>query len=541
MNRLANCSFIYKPLCLAIVLVSAVCVTACSGGAIHFDGGNSAQVSVDENTTGVVWKSVALVDAQGSPKGLVYKLSGTDAAQFSINSASGELAFKQPADSEAPFDSDKDNEYVVNIEASYNSQYAVQYVHIKVKDVTNPVITLVKPKLNENVGAGDSVEVEAQVRFYDAESNTALKGSDISLNTSPLIQDVTNPQLWTGKFVVPEGGIDLLFAGNLSSGTKIKSVAKLFNKRDGINASYLKLVPGGFLYVFGSKLGIVEVDLNLNTFFYVDISPIIDGGDEASFSGLDFNSQVSSLFMDLYHRRDVVGIDFSNLHVISPLSLLSPVGNELSNVISRFTDGANKRLISVAKTIESGVDRYHLFVQPLKNDYDIELYAKPLWDLPVDAVRGKFKFLNIHGSSNTYIVADERLLNGAAYTMIQGFSEDGAKRFESKIGPDISNLVVDEVAGAIYVVENHSSALGKIKSISVATGAVHNLIEVSADLALGAYSTLYFDAANRRLYIGDNVSDSIFVLDLASNEISALHYSNIPAPIPLPIMFGIEN
>ncbi|RZA06899.1 MAG: cadherin repeat domain-containing protein [Moraxellaceae bacterium] len=540
MNCIANYPFIFKPLSLAIVLASAVCVAACSGGAIRFDAGNYAQVSVDENTSGVFWKTVARVEGKATSNGVVYKLKGTDASQFSINAASGELTFKHPADFEAPLDADQNNEYLVDIEASSNALSAVQNMRINVKDVTNPVITLVKPKLNENVGTGDSVEVDAQVRFYDTESNSALKGSDIRLNHSPLVHDAINPQLWTGKLIVPEGGIDLSLSGNLSNGTKIISEAKLFNKGNGINASYLKLVQGGFLYVFGSKLGLVEVDLNLNTFFYVDISPYIVGGGEAIFSGLDFNSQVSTLFMDLRHRGDVVEINFSNLNVISPLSLLSPAGSELSNVISRFTD-ANKRLISVVKTIESGVDRYRLFVQPLKNEYAVELYAKPLWDLPADVVRGTFKFLNIHGASKTYIVADERLFNGAAYTMIQGFGEDGAKRFETKIGPDISNMVVNEAAGVVYVAENHSSVLGKIKSINVTTGEVHNLIDVPADLALGAYSTLHFDPANGRLYIGDNVSDSIFVLDLVINEISALRYSNIPAPNPLPLMFSIEN
>ena len=427
-----------------------------------------------------------------------------------------------------PVDVDKNNEYLVDIEASLNGQSAVQNVRINVKDVSKPVITLVKPKANENVGTGDSVEIETQVRFYDAESNTSLKGGGVTLNTSPLLQDATNPQLWTGKVVVPEGGIDLSFFGNLSDSTKVKSVTKLFNKRDGIDASYLRSVPGGFLSVFGS-LGLAEVNLNVNTFSYIPRN-IFVGDDEAGFSGWDFNSQVSNLFLYFYEWSEV-RVSLGHLYMaISPLRLSSS-GGELSNIISLFSDGANRRLIAVAKTIESGVDRYHLFTQPLSQTENyFEGFATPLWDLPVDAVRGTFKFLNIHGSSKTYIVADERMLNGAAYTMIQGFGEDGANRFETKIGPDISNLVVNEAAGIVYVADNHSSLLGKIKSINVATGEVHNLIDVPADLALGAYSTLHLDAANGRLYIGDNVSDSIFVLDLASNVMSALRYSYVPAP-----------
>ena len=68
-----------------------------------------------------------------------------------------------------------------------------------------------------------------------------------------------------------------------------------------------------------------------------------------------------------------------------------------------------------------------------------------------------------------------------------------------------------------------------------------DLIYTSADLALGAYSTLYLNAVNQQLYIGDNVSDSIFVVDLMRNAMSALSYANIPTPIPLQLEFGVEN
>lgn len=539
MNPIANYSFIHKPLRLAVVLLSSVFVTACSGGAIHFDVGNSAEVSVDENTTGVIWKSVALVDAAGNIKGIVYKLSGADAALFSLNSTSGELAFKQPADFEAPLDADNDNEYEVKIEASYGGRHADQYVHIKVKDITKPIINLIKPRMNENVGNGDIIEVETQVRFYDAESNTSPKGSDITLNGSPLIQDATHPHLWAGKIAVPEGGIDLSISGSLSNGKKIKSAAKLFNNRNGINASFLKLAPGGLLYAFGSEFGFAELDLNQNTFFYVGALDYIDWGDESIFIGRDFNSQGSTLIMDLSSKGSIGGIAFRNNLIFSPEHLLPYPGHQLGSVISVFTDNANEQVISVSKTNQLGADRYHLFTQPINTTSSGSV--RPLWDLPADAVRGKFKFLNIHGSSKTYIVADERVQDGRSHTIIQGFGEDGVKRFEAIIGPDISNLVVDEAAGVVYVAENHSSALGKIKSISVESGEVKNVIGTPTELGLGAYSTLHLDAKNGKLYIGDNVSDSIFVLDLASNKINALHFSKISAPSNFTLNFAYWN
>ena len=63
--------------------------------------------------------------------------------------------------------------------------------------------------------------------------------------------------------------------------------------------------------------------------------------------------------------------------ISSPFSYLSAAGDRLSGAVSSFTDVVDKRLISVARYSESGIDRYHLFAQPLINDYRIEPYVKP--------------------------------------------------------------------------------------------------------------------------------------------------------------------
>lgn len=536
MNSSVKCLFIQKPLSLAIVWVAAACVSACSGGAIHFDGGNSAQVSVDENTTAVVWKSVALVDAQGSPTGLVYKLSGADAAQFSLNSTSGELTFKQPADFEVPVDSDRDNDYVVEIEASFNGRYAVQNVHIKVEDVSKPTVALVKPKLNENVGKGDSVEVETLVRFIDAESNTPIQGNYVTLNSTPLIQDAADPQLWKGNIVVPEGGANLSLSGVLADNSQVYSSAKLFNKRDAISPTYLAVNPGVYLLFldpsrdllgkFSTSEGIWEAYLENSQLG--DLKPIYD-----------FDSSFQAIYTVTTDPVSAVNQLFA-IYVGTALPRLFTAGC-LSGVVNITYDATNKRALVVVKSSEQGKDKFRVLTFATDQTQGF-VKAQPqtgsclpaaqdsVWDMPVDIVRGAFKQFNFHRLSKTYIVADERVVNGVSKTVIQGFAEDGQKRFEAYVGPDISNLAINNTEGIIYVADNHSSAAGKIKTINISTGEVGDLVQSYGASAVGAYTDLRMDNRNKLLYVGDDVSDAFFVVDLAAKSISEMPYKSAIYP-----------
>ena len=60
--------------------------------------------------------------------------------------------------------------------------------------------------------------------------------------------------------------------------------------------------------------------------------------------------------------------------------------------------------------------------------------------------KARLSTFNYHRASKTYIFADERTLAGKTSTTIQGFNEDGSKRFETVVGPDISNLAVNNRA-----------------------------------------------------------------------------------------------
>ena len=107
-----------------IAISCSVSLMACMGSNVSFNPVN-AQVSIDENTAGVVWQAKAQLK-EGLPGNIRYKISGTDSRLFSINTISGELTFNVPADFESPLDADKNNVYLVDIEASAAQNAALQ-------------------------------------------------------------------------------------------------------------------------------------------------------------------------------------------------------------------------------------------------------------------------------------------------------------------------------------------------------------------------------------------------------------------------------
>ena len=73
-------------------------------------------LSVSENTSGIIYTAIA-IDLDGAAS-LAYSLQGADANDFSIDPASGALAFQQAPDYEQPRDSNQDNQYELEIRAS---------------------------------------------------------------------------------------------------------------------------------------------------------------------------------------------------------------------------------------------------------------------------------------------------------------------------------------------------------------------------------------------------------------------------------------
>ena len=54
----------------------------------------------------------------------------------------------------------------------------------------------------------------------------------------------------------------------------------------------------------------------------------------------------------------------------------------------------------------------------------------------------------------------------------------------------------------------------KLKAINLTTGEVSDLLAVPNERTIGGYSDLRMDNVNKKLYVGDAISDVIFVVEL---------------------------
>jgi VCBS repeat-containing protein len=102
---------------------------------------------------------------------LSFSLSGTDAADFSINSSSGALAFAANPDFEAPADSDTNNSYIVIVTVSDGSLTDTQTVTITITNA-NESASINAPTVSGVVFKGVvetitvTINVAGKVRFF---------------------------------------------------------------------------------------------------------------------------------------------------------------------------------------------------------------------------------------------------------------------------------------------------------------------------------------------------------------------------------------
>ncbi|MCJ7433333.1 MAG: cadherin domain-containing protein, partial [Anaerolineales bacterium] len=93
-------------------------------------------LSIAENTTAVI--TVTATDADLPAQTLTYSIvGGADAALFSINSSSGELAFSTAPDYEAPIDAGGDNIYNLTVQVSDGMLKTTQSIAVTVTDIAN--------------------------------------------------------------------------------------------------------------------------------------------------------------------------------------------------------------------------------------------------------------------------------------------------------------------------------------------------------------------------------------------------------------------
>ncbi len=155
----------------------AITVTSDNGNAPTFT--SPATANAQENQTAAYM--AAATDADGDT--LVYSLSGTDAALFTIDANTGEVSFIDAPDFEAPGDANGDNVYDIIVTASDGATDTEQAVAITVTNDNDNIPVFTSPA---TANAQENQTVAYMAAATDADGDTlvySLSGTDAALFT----------------------------------------------------------------------------------------------------------------------------------------------------------------------------------------------------------------------------------------------------------------------------------------------------------------------------------------------------------------------
>ncbi len=225
----------------------------------------------EENSEGVVFSVVATDE-----NSITYSIGqSNDESHFSINTNSGEVRFKSAPDFENPVDSNRDNAYVLEVNANDGVNTTNMSVVITVTNVAEPVLRLeadlnipttalgltsIFDVLIHNDGDADLIisEITYPNGFYGANSNITIRPSEshtLEVTFAPIAQ-----QTYSGEVVIVSNGgvasLQLTAEGEVITSTDNES----------IEASGITLSPNPtskMLNVDFSKSGSKKLDIEL--------------------------------------------------------------------------------------------------------------------------------------------------------------------------------------------------------------------------------------------------------------------------------------
>lgn len=511
-----------------ISLVLAATIAGCSGVGTGVTFNTSlARTNVNENTQSVFWTAKAQAGANANL--IKYSMSGPDAGVFNLNETTGALSFKVAPDYEKPSDADGNNEYIINITAKVGESTADQNLRVSVNDVTQASLALVSPKANANVGQGVPVDVETTVKVDDKESNGPLNSGKVTVNGVQLTQDSADPTLWKGFVPVLSGVVNVQVEAVTADNLVLKESTQWTNSPGALKPQFMALVPGGYLATIDTTNDFIAKIFLSNIPQWVEYAGNADLF--SAFTMFDFNSRYQTAY---FAGKDEQLLGASLASAIPKMYF----GGAVPGLVGLTYDSTGNRLLLVTETPQKGSSQFTILsvglnaTQGFANAKTSETRATAarttqVWSLPANTVQGKFKYLGYHRASKTYILSEERTANGSTQTVVQGFSDNGQKRFEARVGGDSSVLAVDEAAANVYLAENSGTPAAKLKAISLANGDVSDLVSSHGEHTIGGYTELRMDNVNKKLYVGDAISDVIYVVDLATKTMTELNH--IPA------------
>ncbi|HEY6529029.1 MAG TPA: cadherin repeat domain-containing protein [Cellvibrionaceae bacterium] len=506
-----------------ISLIIAAALTGCSGAGTGVTFNTTiARAEVNENVASVFWTAKAQAGANNSQ--IKYSISGLDAGAFNFNATTGALSFKAAPDFERPTDSDANNEYIVNFTAQVGQSSAEQTLRVIVKDVSQPTLSLISPKANANVGQGVPIDVEATVKVDDKESNGPLNSGSVTINGVKLAKDPTDPTIWKGFVPVLGGVTDIEVAVVTADNIILKETAKWTNSPGALKPQFMALVPGGYLATIDSTHHFMAKIFLSGMPQWVEYA----GNDElfSPFTLFDFNSKYQTTY---FAGQDQQLLGASIASAVPRMYY----GGTIKGLVGLTYDSSANRLLVITQATQNnqfaiaavGLSATQGFTNAKTSaTRNAAAQTTPVWSVPANVVQGKFKYLSFHRASKTYILSDERTVSGLAQTIVQGFSENGQKRFEASIGADSSVIAVDEAASLAYIAEKSSTKDAKLKAINITNGDVSDLLDSQGERTIGGFSDLRMDNVNKKLYVGDAISDVIYVVDLAAKSLNELDH-----------------
>ena len=158
----------------------AITVTDVNDNTPSFTSADSVSVAENQTVDSVVYRAIA---TDGDGDDLTYRLSGTDAARFTIDSATGEVRFIAPPDAENPDDAGGDNIYNITVTASDGDNSTDHDVAITVTNVNDNTPSFTSPD-SASVAENQTSAYTAMATDGDGDALTyGLSGTDAALFT----------------------------------------------------------------------------------------------------------------------------------------------------------------------------------------------------------------------------------------------------------------------------------------------------------------------------------------------------------------------
>ena len=164
---ITNPECLCAPVCVYFVLPNFAALACCAQGCVNSGlwrrrisfANQNAKVTIDENKDGTVW--IVKATPSGRSSAINYTIvPGKDGELFKIDETTGALSFKQPPDFETPlmcsttivmrwiFKPVLKLKILARVQSGvghFVAVHAQQLVLIQVKDVSNPILTVISP------------------------------------------------------------------------------------------------------------------------------------------------------------------------------------------------------------------------------------------------------------------------------------------------------------------------------------------------------------------------------------------------------------